>query len=163
MLKPALLYAQQLKEKHIGTWFDDRYMYYRGCSGDFDISLHDNNIDTHEFVSVDKNDNVIGYISYHVDWCAMNTDNIGIISYDLGNVEFVKDCFKAICDLFEKYHMNRIGFFVYADNPARRGYENFIKKHGGRACAYFHQIRRLSDGRLHDGIEFEILKEEFHR
>ena len=47
------------------------------------------------------------------------------------------------------------------DNPAIRGYRNFIKKHGGRECGYYRQIARLQDGKLHDRVEFEILKEEW--
>ena len=65
------------------------------------------------------------------------------------------------CVLFEKYRMNRIGWFAFADNPAVRGYRNFIKKHGGRECAYLRQISKLADGKLHDAVEFEILAEEF--
>ena len=57
--------------------------------------------------------------------------------------------------------MNRISWKAYVDNPAVRGYRNFIKKYGGRECAYHRQIARLQDGRLHDMVEFEILAEEW--
>ena len=52
------------------------------------INIPDNNADSHCFVSVDKDDNVIGYISYNVDWSAMSADNWGIISFDKGNLIF---------------------------------------------------------------------------
>lgn len=35
------------------------------------MELPSDNYDRHCFVSVDKDDNVIGYISYYVDWTAM--------------------------------------------------------------------------------------------
>ena len=114
-------------------------------------------------MSVDKNDNLIGYISYSVDWIAMSTDRFGIISFDKGNIMFGKDVYKAICDLFEVYHMNRISWCAYVDNPTIRGYRNFIKKHGGRECGYRRQNARLQDGKLHDSVEFEILACEFRR
>lgn len=163
MLKPAQLYKDELQKKNIETWYDQRYMYYNYGTGSYNISLDDDNCNQHQFVSIDKRNNIIGYISYKIDWSSLNADNFGIISYDIGNIEFIKDCYQVICDLFEKYHMNRIDWFAFADNPAIRGYRNFIKKHGGRECAYLRQVQRLSDGRLHDAIEFEILAEEFHR
>lgn len=114
-------------------------------------------------MSVDKNDNLIGYISYSVDWIAMSADRFGIISFDKGNILFAKDVYECICNLFEVYHMNRISFTAYVDNPAIRGYRNFVKKHGGRECGYYRQNARLQDGRLHDSVEFEILRNEFKK
>lgn len=163
MLKPAQLYENELQKKNIATWYDQRYMYYHSGIGAYKISLEDNNCEKHQFVSVDKDDNVIGYISYKIDWTALNAENFGIISYDIGNIEFVKDCYKAVCDLFEKYHMNRVGWFAFTDNPAVRSYRNFIKNHGGRECGHLRQVSRLIDGELHDAVEFEILASEFKK
>lgn len=163
MLKPAQAYKDRLYEEYINTWYKPENIFYAGWTGDSMPELPDNNYDSHHFVSVDKNDNLIGYISYSVDWIAMSTDRFGIISFDKGNILFAKDVYKAICDLFEVYHMNRISWCAYADNPAIRGYRNFIRKHGGRECGYHRQNARLQDGKLHDSVEFEILACEFRR
>ena len=114
-------------------------------------------------MSVDKNDRVIGYITYAVNWNAMSADSFGAISYDRGNIEFARDLYTAICDIFEKYHMNRMSWWCFADNPAIRGYRNFIKKHGGRECGYLRQYSRLQDGKLHDSVLFAIMSCEFKR
>lgn len=161
MLKPAQLYKDKLQEENIKAWYNPENIFWNGGTGDSQINIHDNNYDCHQFASVDIKDNVIGYITYAVDWSAMSADRFGIISFDKGNVLFAKDVYTAICDLFEKYHMNRIQWFAYVDNPAIRGYRNFIKKHGGRECGYYRQIARLQDGRIHDAAVFEILAEEF--
>ena len=161
MLRPAQLYKDQLEQKNIETWYRSEYIYWNVGTGDSMLNLPDNNYNMHCFVSVDKKDNVIGYISYAVDWYSMSADRFGIISYDKGNLIFVKDLYKVICNLFEVYHMNRISWRCYADNPAIRGYRNFIKKHGGRECGHYRKISKLQDGKLHDSVEFEILAEEF--
>lgn len=163
MIKPAQLYAEQLKKKEIESWYDLKNIYYSGWIGRSITQLPDNNYDSHHFVSVDKEDNVIGYMSYNMNWLAMSVDGFGIISFDKGNIEFAKDVYNVICDLFKKYNMNRISWCCFADNPAIRGYRNFIKKHGGRECSYKRQVARLMDGKLHDSVEFEILAEEFNR
>lgn len=163
MLKPAQLYEQQLQEENLKAWYKPENIFWNGGTGDSQINLPDNNYDTHNFVSVNKNDRVIGYITYAVNWNAMSADSFGAISYDRGNIEFAGDLYTAICDIFEKYHMNRISWWCFADNPAIRGYRNFIKKHGGKECGYCRQIARLQDGKLHDSVEFEILACEFRR
>ena len=163
MLKPAQLYADELKRKYIRTWYDPEYLYYSGWVGSSELNIPENTYDSHNFASVDKNGKIIGYISYSVNYIAMNADNFGAISFDKGNVEFAKDLYQAICNIFEKYHMNRLSWCCFAENPAIRGYRNFIKKHGGRECAYHRQIAKLQDGKLHDSVEFEILAGEFKR
>ena len=163
MLRPAQLYKDRLYKEYIKTWYDTNYMYYTGWTGDQAPEIPDNNYDSHHFVSVDKDDNIIGYINYSVNWVSMSADRFGIISFKKGNIEFAKDVYKAICDLFEVYHMNRISWRAYVDNPAIRGYRNFVRKHGGRECGYYRQNARLQDGKLHDSVEFEILACEFRR
>lgn len=163
MLKPAQLYKEQLQEENIKSWYKPENIFWNGASYDSMINFKEDNYDCHQFVSVDKDDNVIGYICYSVNWTVMSARDFGIISFKKGSIEFAKDVYMAICNLFEVYHMNRIEWLSYVDNPAIRGYRNFIKKHGGRECGYYRQIARLQDGRLHDGVEFEILAEEFHK
>lgn len=163
MLKPAQLYKNKLQEENIKAWYKPENIFWNGGAYDSQINVLENNYDCHQFVSVDKDDNVIGYISYAVDWSALSADQFGIISFKKGSIEFAKDVYKAICNLFEVYHMNRISWLSYADNPAIRGYRNFIKKHGGVECGHFRQIARLQDGKLHDSVQFEILAEEFKR
>lgn len=161
MLKPAQLYKEQLAEEYVKTWYKPENIFYTGWTGDRVPEIPDNNYDSHHFVSVDKKRQLIGYISYSVDWISMNANSFGIISFDKGNLEFVKDVYKAVLDLFDVYHMNRISWYAYVDNPAIRGYRHFIKKHGGKECGYYRQVAKLQDGKLHDSIEFEILAEEF--
>lgn len=161
MLRPAQLYKDKLAEENIKSWYDSRNIYWNGGVGDSVIDLPDHTYDRHDFVSVDKQNNVLGYIGYNVDWVAMSASRFSIISFQKGNMIFVKDLYQAICDLFYTYHMNRISWLAYADNPAVKGYRNFIKRHGGRECGYQRQVVKLLDGTLHDIVYFEILAEEF--
>lgn len=164
MLLPAQLFAEELKLKNAATWYDTtRYMYWNGGCGSSDINLSDNTYDVHQFVSVDSNNKLIGYISYNIDWNALSADCFGAISFDIGNVIFAKDMTQAIDDIFCKYHLNRVQWACYTDNPAIKGYRAFIKRYGGRECAYYRQCTRLLDGKLHDSVSFEILAEEYKK
>lgn len=161
MLRPAQLYESSLREQLIQSWYKPENIYVSGWTGNEILELPDNNYNSHHFVSVDSKDRVIGYITYSVNWSAMSADQFGIISFNKGNLIFVKDLYQAIRNLFNVFHMNRISWCCYTDNPALRSYKNFVRKYGGRECGYKRQIVRLQDGKLHDSIEFEILAEEF--
>lgn len=163
MLKPAQLYEQELQVQHIKNWYVSENYFWCARAGERMIELPDNNYNSHDFVSVDKYKRVIGYITYDIDWESMSVDNLGVISFYKGNLLFVKDLYTAICDIFEKYHMNRISWCCYADNPAINGYRKFIKRCSGRECGYARQNAKLMDGKMHDSVFFEVLACEFKK
>lgn len=161
MLKAAQMYQNGLYEKFISTWYDMRYMYYSFGTGDFAVQLDDNNINRHNFVSVNKNDEIIGYIQYYLDWTNMSVEGIMIVSFDMGNPEFIRDVYKVIDDIFTKYNLNRLEFEAIVDNPATKSYKKYITKYGGVQSGYSRQAVRLNDGKLHDVVKFEILRDDY--
>ena len=163
MLKTAQLYENELQKEYLKSWYKQENIYLHGGPGEHLITLPNNNGERHCFVSVNKHDEVIGYITYCVDWSAMSAYGWEIISFRKGSIAFAKDLYRAICDCFEVYHMNRISWYCYADNPAIRGYRNFIKRHGGCECGHSRQVSKLKDGKLHDDVCFEILASEFRK
>lgn len=116
----------------------------------------------HDFVSIGKNGELIGYIGYRMDWSARVAYAFSAISFDKDNMTFIKDIQTAVFYIFRKYHMNRIEWSCYADNPAIKAYRQFIKRYGGRECGYERECTMLLDGKLHDAVKFEILAKEFN-
>ena len=161
MLKPAQLYADQLREKEILSMYNIEDKYFHAWCASEVTNLKDENWNNHIFVSVNNKDEVIGFIAYEVDHQALSTCGWGIVSFDKGNLIFIKDVYDAIYDVFYKYNFNRIEWTCYADNPAIRGYRKFIERVGGKECGYKRENKMLMDHQLHDTVEFEILKREF--
>lgn len=162
MLKPALLYADLLKKLYQENMYDLRNQYYFGWFGTKELELSDNNYDRREFVSVDKDDNIAGFISYNIDYNRRVADNFGIMSFKKTLI-FPKDLLQAIDDIFYKYHLDKISWRCYIGNPALRGYRNFIKSHGGRQTGYYIHEALLMDWQFHDGVSFEILERDYIR
>lgn len=160
MLKPAQLYKEELNKKILEKWYTDDLAYYTGWHGESIADLPDNNATRHDFVSVDHG-NVIGYISYNIDYVSLSARDWGAINFDKGNLTFAKDLFQAIEDVFYKYNMHRMEWCCIADNPIIHSYRTFIRLHGGRECGYFRQCAVLPDGLWHDSVQFEILETEF--
>lgn len=112
MLKPAQLYREELQKKYVECWYKPENQYYSGWTGMQIPDLPDNCYDTHDFVSVDKDNNVIGYISYCINYVSLSVDRLGIISFKKGDLTFGRDIYESICNIFEAYGMNRIEFFL---------------------------------------------------
>lgn len=161
MLKPAQMYKEELNRKMLETWYNPEYMYWHAGTGEYLVDLPDNNKDFHHFVSVDKNDNVLGYITYKADWQVMSAEWWGIVSFDKGNITFVKDVFKVIRNAFEQFGFQRVEFSCYEDNPICSAYRKFVERCGGRQAGYYMRTSKLMDGKLHNSVYFEILAENY--
>lgn len=163
MLRTAQLYKVQLEEEILKTWHDPDYMYYHSGTGSTVLQLAKNNYERHDFVSVNNDGKILGYISYNVSWCSMVASNFGIIRFDKQTFskDFVIDILEVISNIFNKYNLNKIEWFCYADNPVIHSYRKFVQKYGGRECGYVRQSAKLIDGKLHDYALFELMKDEF--
>ena len=159
MIKPAQLYAEELKRLYCETWYDSKYMYYRSYVGTEDLHLPDNNYEHHAFAILENNE-VIGYVTYKINWAAKVVYNFGIISFKQSLV-FGKDLMKIIDDVFIKYNMNKMEFWAYKDNPVIKHYYNFINKFGGREVGILKQTGMLMDGKLHDSVMFELFRDDY--
>lgn len=116
-----------------------------------------------DFASLDKDGKLLGYIGYSVSITAGRAHSFEMISFDIGNLQFLRDAQHVLCDIFEKYGLNCLSWAAYVGNPAMGGYERLCKKMGGRVAAYERQVARLLDGRLCDSKTFEVLAEEYFR
>lgn len=159
MIKPAQLYTEELKRLYCETWYDPKYMYYRGWTGSQDLQIPDNCYDSHAFAILDNNE-VIGYITYAVNFITKVADRFGIISFK-PSIIFGIDLMKIIDDIFIKYKMNKIEFCCISGNPVLKHYYRFIEKFGGREVGVYKQSVMLTDGELHDEILFELFAKDY--
>ena len=162
MLKNAKLY-----EEIINNWcYEHQYDIdiQKACYGQgWEISSYpDSNRNTHNFVSVNKNNEVLGMLGYEIDWVSRSVNGIWIIRCAAApSVLFIRDVLQAVDDVFYKYNLNRIEFMAYADNKAVEGYRKFCKKYGGREVGICRDKVVLMDGKWQDEGIFEILKEDY--
>lgn len=163
MLKPAQLYKEELTKKVVSEWYTERYYYYSCGITARTPEIANSNYDACQFVSVDKDDNVIGYFVYELNYNTRAANNIAIMSFDPGNMIFMSDIYHAIIDFFEKWNYNKMTWWCLTDNRYYELYIKFIQRHGGRLVGIFRDDCVTADFKLHDTAMFEILKREFHR
>ena len=156
MLVPAILYKEQIIKGMQKYFYTKDMMYETGCMENW-TPIISNCPDASQFqyAIVDKNEKLIGYLGYTVDWYASKAYNIGLFSFDRGNILVGRDVFDKLEELVGTLH--RVEWRAVGDNPACRGYDNFIKKHNGKKHILKDAIKDRN-GCYHNDIIYEIVK-----
>lgn len=175
MLELALNYEEELKKKFRDTWFTEKYKFYSCVNYYEDFKVVDSTWNYHQFVSVDSNKNIIGYIGYCIDRADNSTDGLTIINFtdtdnsieDLTDIEkknkaiFGIDIANAIRDIFKRYHFRKLNFAVVIGNSAEKSYDAMIKKYNGRIVGIKKEDAHLYDGKYYDLKLYEILAKDY--
>ena len=115
----------------------------------------------HQFVSLDKEGNVIGYISYSISRADNSAHSLSIMNFSDNKVVFGMDLGQALKDIFEKYKFRKLNFIVVVGNPIEKSYDKMIKKYGGRIVGTYKEDVKLIDGEYYDKKSYEILASEY--
>ena len=161
MLVPAFNYAEELKKKMATTWFDEKYKYYNFDTYYSELVIDNETWNRHQFVSLDKDENVIGYISYVVNRQTYNCNGFEIINFTDNKFVFGMDLGQALTDIFEKFKFRKLNFSVVIGNPIEKSYDKMIDKYGGRIVGVYKQEARLFDGEYYDEKLYEITREDY--
>lgn len=161
MLALAKLYENDLKNELYKTWFLDKYKFYNADIYYRELELEKDTWNKHQFVSLDKNDNVIGYIAYCVNRQLHSCCGLEIINFTDNSVVFGLDIGQVLIDIFEKFHFNKLNFAVVIGNPIEESYDKMIKKYGGRIVGIKRDNARLIDGNFYDEKLYEITSDEY--
>lgn len=114
-------------------------------------------------VSVDQNDEVIGFLSATLRRTINMVSDIGAINFKKVNTTFSIDFIRFLTSLFDTYNFNKIEWGVIVGNPAETLYDKIIKKYGGKVIGISHQSVKLSDGKLYDFKTYEIFKKDYNK
>lgn len=112
-------------------------------------------------VSVDKNDNILGYLSCQCDRSVNKISSIGAINFYELNCIFSKDFYTYLSNIFIKHNFNKIEWCVVIGNPAEKMYDKLVQKYNGRIVGINHESTKLEDGRLCDVKEYELFQRDY--
>lgn len=157
MIKPAILYEAQLKEKIAETWYNPDYMYYYDITpGIPDIADKPDN--QYQFVSVSDSGELLGYFSYWVYEPSKRAMNFGLMAFKKCNRTFMRDAIQMFKDMFEKFGIQSAEWRCYAKNTeALKLYRRIIKDYGGREVGTLRRNGAPQNRELCDTVIFEIL------
>ena len=67
MLDIAINHIDELKKKYNSIWFQEKYKFYNYDMWFNNVEVDNNTWNRHQFVSVNKDGEIIGYIAYQVE------------------------------------------------------------------------------------------------
>jgi len=167
MLKPAINYVDQLnKLKSIIFDNEDKYKYCINADYiDYNFfCIEDSDYKSIQRVSVNSNDEVIGYMSANLGLNNVVT-NLCLLNFYLDSkalpVSFARDTNAFIDYLFKYRKVTKIKFNVLIGNPAEKIYDRFVKNHNGRIVGTFKNDAILIDKTICDVKCYEIMRENY--
>ena len=161
LLDNARKYKEELKRKFLDIWYEDKYKYYFSSNWRREHELPDDDWEKMCYVSLDKDDNILGYISYMIDRNINSVHSFGAINFSDNKATFGIDLCKVIDDIFCKFHMERVEFYVVRGNPIEKSYDKMIAKYGGRIIGTRRKVAKLIDNQIYDDKIYEILREDY--
>lgn len=157
MLKPAILYKDELTEEFAKRIYTKGYFYYVGYPYSFSLPKIEVKDNYYQYAIVDEDDKLLGYLAYTVCSDSNNVCNFGLYSFDEGNIRVIRDVYKELERLINRFH--RVEWRCIGGNHAAHGYDAFCKKHGGNKII-LHDVIKDLDGNYVDEYVYEIINKE---
>lgn len=157
-------YQNEILRKMRETWFMENYKFYYANNVYSDagfVGLITDTLDRSQFVSVNKNNELVGYISYNIDRQANYVYNFEAINFTDNKIVFGVDIKEIIYDIFYVFNFNKIVFSVIVGNPIEKSYDILVKKYGGRVVGVYKEDLKLTDGNLYNRKTYEIMRDDF--
>jgi len=161
ILVPAIKYREQLVDMFIDTWYDDKYKFYHARGWVDKYKVEECNKNEHQFVSLDKNMQIIGLIGYRINRLNDAASDLSIINFTENKVVFGFDVRKAMNDIFLKYNLRKLTFSVIIGNPVEKQYDEMVHQVGGRIVGVFRENVKLMDNNYYDEKVYEILRSDY--
>ena len=161
MLDLAIKHKEELQKKLVDTWFTDKYKFVHANTYCEEEKIEDDTWNKHQFVSVDKDGNVIGYIRYNVSRSDNSCHGLCIYNFSDNKATFGMDLGRALQDIFDKFKFRKLTFCVVIGNPIEKSYDKMIKKYNGRIIGTWRKEFKCYDGEYYDKKSYEILREDY--
>ena len=164
MLVPALLYKEQIEKEFMKVLYTDDYFYYQGWIAGSILPKIREEENLYQYAIIDKEENLLGFLSYKVDMASMSAYGFGAYSFDKGNYIVGKDLVAKLHELIMIYH--RIEWRAISCNPVVRSYDrilNSLKEFCSDIVVYkteLHDVVLDRYGFLQNEIIYEVLNKQ---
>ena len=163
MLKPAILYADRMTQCFAEASLDPTNKYYANTYWTFEMTVETSDWSKHQFVSVDKSDNIVAYLSVDINRSCNFVYDMCVIRFlktSRYDIMFAKDFKKFFWMLFSLYKYDKLEFNVVVGAPHEKMYDKFIKKYNGRIVGTLHKHWKSTDGQICDYKIYEIMRKD---
>lgn len=134
MLRPAILYKDEIIRKSQELFYTEDMLLYNGYLNNQQINIidGDDNGNIFQYAIVNKEEKLVGYISFTMDWYSSCAYAFGLISFDKGNINIGLAINEILNKVIKEFKVHRIEYRMIGDNPVKKHYDKFCKKYNGR-------------------------------
>lgn len=156
MLKPAILYKDEIHKKFQEYAYSDDLIYYTGYLGNEMPIINENNDGYNFQYAIVKDGKLIGYFTYCIDWYTSCASRFGLFSFDRGNSTIGLDVYREMKKLINDYRLHRIEWRMIGGNPVEKHYDKFCKKFNGKKFVLTDAVKDMQ-GKYHEDVIYEII------
>lgn len=171
MIEPAILYIGELTEAFNRTLYTKERFWYEGGIENYDTEIKEE-ADKFQY-AITKYGQLLGYISFRVDWYSSCAYNFGLIKFedtydtyeliDYPSAPVIASAIREVIRQIESFGLHRIEFRCVGGNPAEKGYDGIIERFHGKyklRKVDFRDNIRDTQGNYHDTIMYEMIRGE---
>ncbi len=149
------IYSMKIGEEYY------RYFTFGPDQMPFVLGIRDNTEKNLQFVSMNRDGNILGYLVAVINWASNAVTHIGAMNFT-GKVNFTfsKDIHRFLNDLFLKYGFRKVRFAGLSQNPAVNMYAKYAMKYGGKEVGRFREEVKIGD-QYCDMVTYEVFRECF--
>lgn len=160
MLKLAKLYEEQLNKKLAENVAKPENKFYSFSYIVTKLNIDDNFWDAVQFVSVDKNDEVVGLFSARYERPENYIGSISCFNFKKPSILFSKDLLDFLNYLVKVLNVPKIRWTVIIGNPIEKSYDNLCNKFGGRIVG-IEKYHTLINGKYYDTKIYEWINDYY--
>lgn len=164
MLKRAIQYKSQINNLFIEASDNPKNRFFTQSYWEYIPKITESNWTNQQMVSVDKSDNVIGWLEAEISVKQHYINNLSVIRFrddERYNYTFSKDFHEFFAKLFMHYEYRKINYNSVVDSPNEKWYDEFTMKYGGRIVGVKKEHFAMENGKLCDLKIYELFRNEF--
>ena len=172
MLVPAITYKEDIEKQFKAIQYSDKYLWYTGSIDNYDLEVKTEG-DKFAFAIVESCQ-VIGYISFRVDWYCSMAYNFSLIKFlphyfDNPTQEYkdstpkMVSAIREVMRMIKRFNLHKIDFRCVDGNPAEKKYYKIIYN-SAIDSEYYTRVIRMRDnirdreGNYHDTLIYELIR-----
>ena len=156
MLKPAIMYKEELNKKFAEVLYDERYFYYTGYAHANTLPEIKDVEERYQYAIV-KDNEVIGFFAYWIFAGTDTVDRFGLFSFKSDPIIGI-DVMRKMEELIKNHR--RIEWRKIGGNKVERHYDRIVKRHNGNKVV-LHDVCLDNEGNYRDEMIYEIVNRWF--
>lgn len=172
MIVPAINYKEEIEKQFALLQYTDKMLWYTGSIDNYDLEVTTEG-DQYQF-AIAFQDELIGYISFRVDWYCSIAFNFSLIrfkdtifsaGFEIETPIIMADAIREVMRMIESFHLHKIDFRCVSGNPAEKKYDKIVGKiiEKGKynvEVLTFRDNIKDRQGKYHDTICYELIRRE---